>query len=71
MYPETFNSLCSVLQNQSFDSNKLIIAKDAILKNGINASQLRILLSYFSFDSNRLELAKYAYPYVVDPQMLL
>ncbi|HCM29536.1 MAG TPA: DUF4476 domain-containing protein [Bacteroidales bacterium] len=68
MYPETFNSLCSVLQNQSFDSNKLIIAKDAILKNGINASQLRILLSYFSFDSNRLELAKYAYPYVVDPQ---
>jgi hypothetical protein len=68
MYPEVFNSLCSILQNQAFDSNKLAISKDAIRKNGINAYQLKSLLSYFTFDSNRLELAKFAYPFMIDPQ---
>lgn len=68
MYPEVFNSLCSILQNQAFDSNKLAIAKDAIGKNGINAYQLKTLLTYLTFDSNRLDLAKFAYPFIVDPQ---
>lgn len=63
---ETFVALKSTIVNTSFDSNRLNIACSAIKMNGIYSSQLCELMQLLSFESNRLDLAKFAYPFVVD-----
>ncbi|GAB4296696.1 MAG: hypothetical protein Kow0068_21080 [Marinilabiliales bacterium] len=62
-----FNDLLFTLKNTSFDSNRLLIAKQAAMLNGISSTQVYEIMKCFSFESNRLEFAKYAYHYVSDP----
>ncbi len=68
MSREAFIHLKSTLDNTSFDSNRVKIAKQAIAANYVRSWQVKELLSHFSFESNRLELAKFAYPYTLDKQ---
>ncbi|MBC6608324.1 DUF4476 domain-containing protein [Hymenobacter sp. BT188] len=68
MTPQDVDALAQALANRSFDSDKLLVARQALSETGIRADDLRHLLTQFDFDKDKLELAKYAYPAVADRQ---
>ncbi|MBT3647781.1 MAG: DUF4476 domain-containing protein [Flavobacteriales bacterium] len=67
MHSQDFDRLMFDLDQTAFDQTKISIARAAIRNNGITTDQMAIILESVSFDSRRLELAKYAYQYCVDP----
>jgi len=66
MHPQNFQQLIATISSASFDSNKRNIAKQGIASNGVSAQQVLDIIRLFSFESSRLEIAKFAYPYTVD-----
>ncbi len=66
MSQNQFFSLKDIIARQSFDSSKLKIAKQAIQANGATSQQVFELMNLLVFESNKLKLAKFAYPFVVD-----
>jgi hypothetical protein len=67
MSPAEFNALLNTIDNQSFESTKMVIAKQAIRDHEMmTTAQVADLINLLSFDSNKLELAKFAYQYTVD-----
>lgn len=66
MYPDDFELLKNTIAQRSFDSSKLQIAKQAIDVNDLSSRQVAELMRLFTFDSYKLDLAKYAYHKVVD-----
>ena len=58
--------LKATIDNQSFDSNKLAIAKQAAAANRMTAAQVAGLVRMLTFESNKLELAKAAYANCTD-----
>jgi len=67
MSPSEFNALLNTIDNQSFESTKLMIAKQAINQHQfISTAQVSALINSFSFESSKLDLAKYAYQYTID-----
>ena len=61
-----FNEALATINNSSFDSTKLSIAKQVVSVNNLYADQVYTLLNTLTFDSSKLELAKYAYTNCVD-----
>jgi hypothetical protein len=61
-----FAQFLSVLENEPFDSNKLSTAKAYANKTTLSAQQIADICRKFTFDSNRLEWAKAAYPKCYD-----
>lgn len=61
-----FNKLLQVVENKNFDSEKLLIIEQAIIFNYFNTEQAYELMTRFTFDSNKLKLAKSIYPNVID-----
>jgi hypothetical protein len=61
-----FQQLKQSIANESFDNTRLKVAKQVVSTNYFNAAQVKDLLALFSFENNKLELAKYAYDYTVD-----
>ena len=68
MAPQAFASLRHSVMSQGFDSNRLAIAQQGIRHHGATSAQVAELMGLLSFESGRLELAKFAYGYVADPQ---
>lgn len=68
MSSSAFASLMATLENTRFERNRLEIARNAIGTSHLRSVQVRDLMSLFSFESNRLELAKFAYRYTIDPE---
>ncbi len=68
MSPNKFMGLKQMISMQAFDSNKMKIARQAIRHNGVSSQQVFELMTLMSFESSRLKLAKFAYPYVVDKE---
>ncbi len=66
MSDNAFCALKTTVANTSFDSNKLLIAKQAIASNYLTAFQVSELADLMTFESNKLEFAKCAYKYTVD-----
>ncbi|TYZ11501.1 DUF4476 domain-containing protein [Hymenobacter lutimineralis] len=62
------DALLRVLDKKPFDSEKLPIAKEALAQSAIRTEELKRLLKGFDFESQRLEMAKYSYEHVADPQ---
>lgn len=62
-----FVELKAMIERESFDSSRLTVAKQVAAGNHLSASQITELCRLFSFESNALEFAKYAYPYCLDP----
>jgi hypothetical protein len=58
----------NILRSSSFDSDRLILAKNIASNNGLSSWQIREMLMVFSFESSRVEFAKYAYSSCVDPE---
>lgn len=63
-----FNYYMNRMRNCPFNSERMDIAYDAIDNLYLNTNQVKNLMNYISFDSERLELAKYAYTRVSDPE---
>ena len=62
----SFSLLKQTIRNTAFDSNRLGIAKSAIRENYLYSSQVLELMELMTFESNRLDLAKFAYLYTLD-----
>ncbi|WP_303309620.1 DUF4476 domain-containing protein [Hymenobacter sp. BT730] len=62
------DELIRVVDAKPFDSGKLTIAKEALSQSDIRTDDLKRLLRRFDFESQRLELAKFASSHVADPQ---
>lgn len=66
MSSQSFNSFKQSLSNESFDNTRMNIAKSVINSNYFTTAQVKELLPLFSFEGNKLELAKYAYKNTLD-----
>lgn len=61
-------NLLHTLHEASFDNSKLLIAKSALRSNKMSTAQIAAIVREFSFDSYRLEVAKFAFNHCADPQ---
>ncbi len=66
MNPAEFESLVKVIENRSFDSSKLTIAKQALSSNKFSSAQVLRLVELLTFESYKLDLAKFAYNATID-----
>lgn len=64
----SFFELKKMLKRADFDRDRLLIAKEAVQRNGITSRQVEDLMHLFDFESNRLEFAKFAYKFTSDRQ---
>ena len=61
-----YNTLKSQVKAKYFDSSRLTIAKQACRYNCMTSDQIRDLCRVFSYESNKLDFAKYAFDYCYD-----
>lgn len=61
-----FEVLKDQLRREWFENNRLISTKVIIDKSNFTTSQVKELMLLFTFEKNRLEIAKYAYCKIVD-----
>ncbi len=61
-----FSALKNSVNAQSFDSSKLTIAKQGVANNNLTSAQVKELLGLFTFESSKLDLAKFAYGHTID-----
>lgn len=61
-----FESIKESLRKEWFEKNRLTSTKFIIDKNDFTAMQVRELMLLFTFENNKLEIAKYAYRKAVD-----
>ena len=66
MNPQDYDAAYQLISKESFDSSRLSIAKQVVSSNPMNASQILEICKIFSFESNKLDFAKYAYSNCVD-----
>lgn len=63
-----FESVKESLRKEWFEANRLKSVKFIIDKNNFTTQQVKELMGLFTFENNKLEIAKYAYPKTVDKQ---
>lgn len=63
-----FRSISAAIDNRTFESDKILVAKQAIGGKLVSADQVRRIMGLFTFESTKLEFAKWAYRSTVDPQ---
>lgn len=68
MRPSAFQNVLAGMANQSFDNDKLRIAKQAIRHHGASSQQVLEMMNMLTFESRKLNLAKFAHPFVHDPE---
>jgi len=66
MNPQDYEEVCQLISEESFDSSKLTVAEQVVSSNPMTASQILGICKLFSFESNKLSFAKFAYTYCVD-----
>ncbi|MES2847822.1 MAG: DUF4476 domain-containing protein [Bacteroidota bacterium] len=66
MNVQSFSSFKQTLEKESFDNTRMNIAKQVINTNYFTTAQVREVLQLFSFENNKLEIAKYAYKNTLD-----
>jgi len=57
----TFTALKNSVNNKSFEEDKVTTYKQAVRNNCVSVAQIKELLSLFTFEENKLELAKFSY----------
>jgi hypothetical protein len=63
-----FNAAIASIKKQSFEDSKVKTAKQVVSANCLNTNQVMQIANLFSFDDNKLEIAKYAYDFCIEPQ---
>lgn len=66
MNPRDFADFKKLIKDRTFESTKFDMTKSVIDNNLFSVDQVREILSWFVFESNKLELAKYAFKNTVD-----
>ncbi|MGI4864061.1 MAG: DUF4476 domain-containing protein [Janthinobacterium lividum] len=66
--PAEVQNLAQALHDQPFDEQRLPMAKQALAQSLVRADELAELINTMSFDRSRIELAKYGYAHLSDPQ---
>ncbi len=66
--PLDFPRLQNTLNNASFESDRLTIAKQAVATHSVLADEIFLIMEMFSFESTKLDFAKFAYPHCEDKE---
>ena len=66
MLPKDFDDAYSIIQREHFDDTRLAMAKQVVASNMMTVNQIAQIARLFSFESNKLEFAKFAYPYCIE-----
>lgn len=69
MNSEDFEVAFSFIAKETFDSKRLEIAKNIVKNNWVSSKQIASICRLFTYDSNRVEFAKFAYPSCIDKGM--
>lgn len=64
--PKEYNEVRNTIKNVSFDDERLSTAKLILNSSCMTSNQIAELTGLFSFESSRLEFAKYAYSFCTD-----
>jgi hypothetical protein len=68
MSAQDFQQLINTVSNRSFESDKLLISKQALKDRYLSTAQIAQLMNLYSFESTKLAFAKYAFDFCADPQ---
>ena len=68
MTSANFNAALATIKKQSFEDTRLKTAKQVITANCLNVDQIIQIANTFNFEDNKLEFAKYAYDYCIEPR---
>jgi hypothetical protein len=63
---QEFKDFKKTIGSRNFESTNVDVTKSMLDKNMVTTDQLHEILTFFSFESNVLELAKYAYKHTCD-----
>lgn len=63
-----FSKALSAVKGQGFDETRLKVAKQVVSANCMNVNQIKQIASEFGFEETKLDFAKFAYDYCVDPR---
>lgn len=63
-----YNAAMSTIKKQSFEDTRLKTAKQVIAANCLNVDQIMQIANTFSFEDNKLDFAKFAYDYCIEPR---
>ena len=66
MDQSSFSAASQTVSGQSFEDNKLQIAKQAFNSNCMTSAQVAQLMALFSFEDSKLDFAKFAYGHTYD-----
>ena len=66
MSPKDYDEAYTMIQHENFDDTRLAIAKQVVTSNKMTINQIKQIATLFSFESNKLEFAKFAYPYCIE-----
>jgi hypothetical protein len=66
MSPADFSDAKRTIDSKNFEDSKLTIAKQIIGSNCLLSSQVRDLMELFTYETTKLEFAKFAYRYTLD-----
>jgi Domain of unknown function (DUF4476) len=70
MNTQTFQAFKRTVENNSFDSGKQTLIKTQLQNAWISAAQLRELVDVFTFESSKIDVAKFGATKVIDKQNL-
>ena len=63
-----FNNLRQAIESKSFESTRMEIAKQVLSQRFVSTEQVMNLMNLLTFESSKLELAKFAYSKTVDKE---
>ena len=67
MNSKDYEEVLRVISKEVFDEKRLNVAKRVISVNSMTTKQIVNIGKLFTFETNLLEFAKFAYPHCVDP----
>ena len=66
MSPSDFSSLKQTIASKTFEDTRMTIAKSVLSDRCVITSQVKELCNLFTFEENKLEIAKFAYDHTYD-----
>lgn len=63
-----FGAALATIKKQSFEDTRLKTAKQVITANCLNVDQIIQIANTFNFEDNKLDFAKYAYDFCIEPR---
>lgn len=66
MDSQDYEEAYQLISNEQYDSSRLTVANQVVSSNPMTASQILGICKLFSFESNKLKFAKFAYSYCTE-----